>query len=199
MKLPSVIKVKGVKLVKTETPYDISYSTIVEARSVTISTAISKAVSEARKLEILLEKQYNVVYSGFNFLTKNRLGDEWLVVIEAMFTKRDYYPEMEGFDSINSTASYSESSGNESEAQAQTETKAQREVVRFTHFNLIDKLVILEVVDELEMILNKKPAIKDTVYMAKKYGLETPMRVINDLVEDGFLQIENLSVGRTEK
>src|SRR3989338_9341176 len=104
MKLPSVIKVKGVKLVKTETPYDISYSTIVESRSVTISTAISKAVSEARKLETYLEKEYNIVYSGFNFLTKNRLGDDWLVVIEAMFTKRDYYPEMEGIDAISTSA-----------------------------------------------------------------------------------------------
>ena len=95
MKMPSVIKLKGMKPVKTETPYDISYSTVVESRSVTISTAISKAVSQARKTEAFLEKSYNIVYSGFNFLTKNKIGDEWLVVIEAIFTKRDYYPEMD--------------------------------------------------------------------------------------------------------
>ena len=157
MKLPPVIKVKGVKLVKTETPYDISYSTIVEARSVTISTAISKAVSEARKLETFLEKKYNIVYAGFNFLTKNKIGDEWLVVIESMFTKRDYYPEMEGFDSSVGASLNAEEI--DADIQAQVEKKTQREVIRFTHFNLIDKLVIMEVIDELEMVLNKKPTI----------------------------------------
>ena len=118
-----------------------------------------------------------------------------LLEVEAMFTKRDYYPEMENFDAM-AAAGFDET---DSESTTQAEKKPQREVIRFTHFKLIDKLVVLEIIDELEMILNRRPTIKDVVYMSKTYGMHGAIRIINELAEEEFLEIEGLKVGRVQR
>lgn len=192
MNLPPVIKINGLKLVKSESPYDITYSTVLEAKSVTISAAINKAVSQARTAENFLEKKYNIVYSGFNFLTKTQLNGEWLVVIEAEFTKKDYYPEMQA--EIETEAIEEEVPAEQpSETQARASKKS---YWKFTHFNLIDKLAVLQIIDDLEMAISRKPAVTDVIAMSRKYGLDNTYRTIHQLVEEGHLEQENGRVGR---
>lgn len=197
MNLPPVIKINGLKLVKSESPYDITYSTVLEAKSVTISTAINKAVSQARTAEEFLEKKYNIVYSGFNFLTKTQLNGEWLVVIEAEFTKKDYYPEMQ--PEIDAEVVEEEVPAEPIQAEAtsaRASSASKKSYWKFTHFNLIDKLAVLQIVDDLEMAISRKPAVTDIIAMSRKYGLDNTYRTIHQLIEEGHLEQENGRVGR---
>ena len=61
------------------------------------------------------------------------------------------------------------------------------------------KLVVMEIIDELEMAINRMPTVGDITFMAKKYGLEKPASVINELVEEGFLEREGIKIGRTQQ
>ena len=177
MSLPSVIKLKGYKLIRNDSFDEVLYSLVLESTARSLSSAITNCVNRAKSLETQLREKYGLIYYGFEVLTQVKEDKRWRVVVKIDYVAEDV---IDGED--------------ECEQESVIEENVVKLKVKDTTF--IDYLVILNVIDELEMILMKPPSIKDVADMASQLGVRSPYSKLRELQNKGLVNVRDGHVKR---
>ncbi len=177
MSLPSVIKVKGYKLIRNDSFDEVLYSLVLEATARNLSLAITKCVNRAKSLETQLRAQYGLVYYGFEVLTQVKEENRWRAVVKIDYVTEDAVEEDE-------------------ETAAEYMDGEELVGVKIKDTSILDYIVLLNIIDELEMILMKSPAVRDVINIACRAGIKSPYLRLLELQRKGLIKIKNTYIQR---
>ncbi len=171
MTLPSVIKIGKYRLIRNESYEEVFYSLVLEGKSKSLADAITSCINRAKKLEKDLKAMYGLVYYNFDVLSQVKEKDKWTVVVKVDFVEED--EEMDEVIDLTEPEEFLFSAK-----------------VKVKDTEIIDRMVLLNIIDELEMILSKAPKIRDVVQLAKEFGVERPLYNLKKLQEMGMISID---------
>ncbi len=173
MTLPSVIKIGKYKLIRNESYEEVLYSLILEGKSKSLGDAITNCINKAKKLEKDLKAMYGLVYYNFDVLSQVKEKDRWIVIVKVDFVEEEDEDDSENLIDLSDPEEFFSPPR-----------------IKIKDLEIIDRIIILNIIDELEMILSKPPKIRDVVDLAKEYGIERPLYNIEKLQKVGIIKID---------
>ncbi len=185
MGLPSVIKVKGYRLVRNDSYDEPLYSVVLEARAKSLSSAITRCISKAKSIEEMIQDSYGLIYYGFEVLTQVKDENCWHAVVRA-----DYIPD-ESINDESEEYDYKELyDGRDDLSVKKTKIDVRGQA------DIVESMILLNIIDELEMILMRPPLIRDVTQVARDLGIRNAASKLINLSKKGLVSIKKGRVSR---